>query len=252
MKLVIKKDGNTSSVVTSKSASSPTHKSATTTKKSELVVVQLSGIDDQCQQSVTIPSASVPADAESAVPPEMPQDVKEEGEEDGEEEQEEEDSSISAARSIMSSTNDPLANLMDDYIVKPRRCSRLQRDDIVLKQQQQHDSDTCPLGGQFFSTFLSFFIIKMIFLFKFRWRWRNESQSTVFRSDQCQQEGMPLLHDTERKSQTDEERSVGNGNRATTRSSFYQSGQTDGHHHYHYHHYGQRMHNADDDDDDDA
>lgn len=116
VRLVIKKEGDISVVTSTKlSSNSPS-------KQSELVVVELPGTERENQREVS--SASTAASRTTSDTP-----IKEEP-------SEEEDASSIVTMSSATPVN------MDDYIVRPRRCSRLQKDEVL----KQHDSDACPLG----------------------------------------------------------------------------------------------------------
>lgn len=45
-------------------------------------------------------------------------------------------------------TENPVADAEDAYIVRPRRCGRLQKDSLpaTVTPSTQHDPDSCPLG----------------------------------------------------------------------------------------------------------
>ncbi|XP_046636432.1 mucin-17-like isoform X4 [Daphnia pulicaria] len=112
VRLVIKKEGDIS-VVTSKSMST------TPSKQTELVVVELAETGQQNQNDASSTSADRTSSDVS---------IKEEP-------ANEEDSNINAV------STETLME-MEEYIVRPRRCGRLQKEEVL----NQHDPDVCPLS----------------------------------------------------------------------------------------------------------
>ena len=76
---------------------------------------------------------------------------------------------------------------MEDYLVRPRRCGRLQKEEVL----KQHDSDACPLGETYFDDVLDVFFTNRIVFFCFR-RARHQ-QAAVLCANQREEE-LPVLH----------------------------------------------------------
>ena len=150
VKLVIKKDGD-KSVVTSNSTS-PANKTA------DLVVVELT--ETGRQREVAPATCQVQTKDEAM---------------------DEEDTGT-----ITTSTEPQIE--MEDYLVRPRRCGRLQKEEVL----KQHDSDACPLGETYFDDVLdASLLIEVVFFFCFR-RARHQ-QAAVLCANQREEE-LPVLH----------------------------------------------------------
>lgn len=104
-----------------------TSKSMLTTpsKQTELVVVELAETGQQNQNDASSTSGDRTSSDVS---------IKEEP-------ANEEDSNINAVSTETSME-------MEEYIVRPRRCGRLQKEEVL----NQHDPDVCPLSGKSLST----------------------------------------------------------------------------------------------------
>lgn len=107
-------------MVKSKTVSSPAN------KPGEVVVVELSVTGRRTSQREREASSTSTVVVNQSEPPTK------------EEPLDEEDTST-----ITTSTETPVE--MENYIVRPRRCGRLQREEVLNK----HDSDACPRGELF-------------------------------------------------------------------------------------------------------
>jgi hypothetical protein len=98
--------------------------SATPNKQAELVVVELAKTGQQNQNDASSTSADQTS-SDVSIKEEPPN---------------EEDTNINVVSTETSME-------MEEYIVRPRRCGRLQKEEVL----NQHDPDVCPLSGKLIS-----------------------------------------------------------------------------------------------------